>query len=79
MNMKKGLKISSFFALKTVMNYVKKCCQNGTLKQLQDLSKLQSKQFCHQKKIIFMKIIEIKSKKLFVLMFPQKLLRKRIM
>jgi hypothetical protein len=40
MSMKKGLKISSFFALKTVMNYVKKCCQNGTLKQLQDLSKL---------------------------------------
>jgi len=53
------------------MNYVKKCCQNGTLKQLQDLSKLQSKQFCHQKKSFFMKIIEIKSKKLFVLMFPK--------
>jgi len=69
--MKKGLKISSFFALKTVMNYVKKCCQNGTLKQLQDLSKLQSKQFCH-KKIIFMKIIEIESKKAVCINVPQK-------
>jgi len=42
LNEKKGLKnISRFFASShTVMNYVK-CCQNGTLKQLQDLSSAQ--------------------------------------